>query len=46
MISGTQCPLSSWQLTTLPNGSPPTSGYQVNAIKLYQILVSNFNGNY
>ena len=46
LISGTQSPLSSWQLTTLPSGNPPTSGFQVNAIKLYQILVSNFNGNY
>ena len=46
IISGTQVSGSSWQLTTLPNGKPPTSGFQVNAIKLFQILTSNFNGNY
>jgi CubicO group peptidase (beta-lactamase class C family) len=46
IISGTQVSKASWQLTTLPDGKPPTLGFQVDAIKLFQILTSNFNGNY
>jgi CubicO group peptidase (beta-lactamase class C family) len=46
MVSGTQVSAASWQLKTLPNGNPPTRGFQVDAIKLYQILTSNFDGNY
>lgn len=46
IISGTQSPNSSWQLTTLPDGKQPTAGFQVDAVKLYQILTSNFNGDY
>jgi len=46
MVSGTQASAASWQLNTLPNGKPPTSGFQVDAIKLYQLLTSNFDGKY
>ena len=38
MVSGTQAPFASWYLPVLPDGKPPSSTYEPNALEIFSIL--------